>query len=613
MSLDRFNPCLYWEQGLKMQAAWPRPAKALSANGNTQVHPQASTPIIHALVLLLYGVVLTLPVISRGGIFGGDVLSHLIMARHFVDQLWAGDLYPRWLSGMNAGLGSPVFQFYGPVPYYVTALFRPLLNHDPEGWLQLGLAASLAVIASGFTAYAWLNRLAGERAALVGAVLYMSAPYHLAVDLYQRFAFAELWGFVWMPLVMLFARASIRGGMVAMAGLSLSYALLIMTHLPTTLLFSWVPVAYALWMAEPGDRFGSFMRVAGGMLVGIGLSAIYLLPAMTTQEYVRFDTLKSGVLYFANNFLFDGLYAYAVSETAGPIMLTTAGLAVLAMLIDGLGQNRVHARERLFWGAAGIVVVFMMLPISEPVWRSIPVLHAVQFPLRFNAVLVAACAALVTLAMRTVLHRERKFQATLLLCAALGLVIPSIVALGNNLVYARVMGPPSLNRLTEKLGAANATTKVLLDAAIISRYNSFLPRWSTADLFADTPEAVQAMKNLTAQPDKATLVEGKGSVLVKDWRPPHIELAVNAETALQVGLLQLYYPGWVARLDGVSTRLDVRPSSQDGLLEVKVPPGKHRVLIEREPLPAERAGQMVSGASLALLGALALWWRRQGA
>jgi hypothetical protein len=174
------------------------------------------------------------------------------------------------------------------------------------------------------------------------------------------------------------------------------------------------------------------------------------------------------------------------------------------------------------------------------------------------------------------------------------------------------MGPPSLNRLTEKLGAANATTKVLLDAAIISRYNSFLPRWSTADLFADTPEAVQAMKNLTAQPDKATLVEGKGSVLVKDWRPPHIELAVNAETALQVGLLQLYYPGWVARLDGVSTRLEVRPSSQDGLLEVKVPPGKHRVLIEREPLPAERAGQMISGVSLALLGALALGWRRQG-
>lgn len=31
------------------------------------------------------------------------------------------------------------------------------------------------------------------------------------------------------------------------------------------------------------------MRVAGGMLLGIGLSAVYLVPAMSTQQYVRFD------------------------------------------------------------------------------------------------------------------------------------------------------------------------------------------------------------------------------------------------------------------------------------------------------------------------------------
>ena len=258
------------------------------------------------LAILGYGLFLTLPAAWSGFVVTDDSLNHLIMSRHFADQLWAGDLYPRWLSDMNAGLGSPVFQFYGPVPYYFTALFRPLLSDDPEGWHQLGLAASLAVIASGFTAYAWLGRLAGRRAALIGAVLYMSAPYHLAVDLYQRFFFAELWGFVWMPLVMLFARGSLRGGAGALAGLSVSYALLIMTHLPTTLLFSWVPVAYVLWMAEPGDRLGPFVRVAGGMLLGMGLSAIFLLPAMTTQQYVLFGQMESGFYYFANQFLFYG-------------------------------------------------------------------------------------------------------------------------------------------------------------------------------------------------------------------------------------------------------------------------------------------------------------------
>ena len=124
-----------------------------------------------ALAILGYGVLLTLPVGWSGFVTTDDSLNHLIMSRHFADQLWAGDWYPRWLYGMNAGLGSPVFQFYGPVPYYITALFRPLVSDDPEGWHQLGLSASLAVIASGFTAYAWLGRLAGRRAALREAPL----------------------------------------------------------------------------------------------------------------------------------------------------------------------------------------------------------------------------------------------------------------------------------------------------------------------------------------------------------------------------------------------------------------------------------------------------------
>ena len=565
---------------------------------------------LHVVILLLYGMVLTFPAIWPGSVFGDDTLSHLIMSRHFVDQLWAGDLYPRWLPGMNAGMGSPVFQFYGPVPYYITALFRPLLSHDPEGWHQLGLAASLAVMASGFMAHAWLKRLAGERAALVGAVLYMSAPYHLAVDLYQRFAFAELWGFVWMPLVMLFARASMRGERGAMAGLSLSYALLIMTHLPTTLLFSWVPIAYVLWMAESGDRLGAFVRVAGGMLLGMGLSAIYLLPAMTTQEYVFIESL--GDFFYRHHFLFNDPYKSAIIETishrVGLIALTTAGLAVLAMLIGGLGQTRSHARERLFWGTAGTVIVFMMLPVSEPVWSFIPLLQAVQFPWRFNTVLLIACASLVTLALTALFHSERKFQAALLLSAAFGLLIPSVMALGNHLVLARDIGQPSLDNLIERFGTDHAELVMRLNATKSSRYDSFLPRWAPREQLEPSRFMAASQALFGAAPD---VTQGSAKIRVTRWQPSHIELAVKTDIDAPIKLHQYFYPGWVARLDNGSKRLEVRPSRPDGLLEVRVPPGMHRVRIEREALPEERAGQIISIASLVLLGAVLLGWPRR--
>ena len=568
------------------------------------------------LVILGYGVFLTLPAGWSGYVIGHDTLNHLVMSRHFVDQLWAGEWYPRWLPDMNAGLGSPVFQFYGPVPYYVTALFRPLLSQDPEGWHQLGLAASLAVIASGFTAYAWLKRLAGQRAALIGAVLYMSAPYHLAVDLYQRFAFAELWGFVWMPLVMLHARASLSGGKGAIVFLSLNYALLIMTHLPTTLLFSWMPLAYVLWMAEPGNRIKSFVRVAGGMLLGIGLSAIYLVPAMTTQQYVLFDIMHSGHYDFARHFLFtasgngDGAHGFlfALGIVVGAMMLVALGVWFLGRT----AWPEKESKETGFWIVVAVLAFFMMLVPSKPVWEWIAILQMAQFPWRFGTVLTFSMVALVVLWIDLLSNQKLSSHPASALILSMIIFYQAIPTLKDYLLIRHWTSVPSLSRLMEEISGTDANTRALLEAAKIGRYNSFLPRWSNKDLFTDTPEAVQAMTKLTAQPDKAYLVEGKGSVKVLHWQPPHIELVVNAETELQAGLLQLYYPGWVAQSNGSSTKLEARPSSPDGLLEIQVPPGIHRVRITREALTEERAGQGISSVSLALLAGFILWphrWR----
>lgn len=65
----------------------------------------------------------------------------------------------------------------------------------------------------------------------------MVAPYHLAIDLYTRGAVAELWGFVWLPFVMLFVAAQARRTKGTFLGIAITYALLMMTHLPTVVCF----------------------------------------------------------------------------------------------------------------------------------------------------------------------------------------------------------------------------------------------------------------------------------------------------------------------------------------------------------------------------------------
>src|SRR5262249_45493464 len=133
----------------------------------------------------------------------------------------------------------------------------------------------------------WLRSIVSRRAALFGALVYLLAPYHLAIDLYTRGALAEMWAFVWVPLVLLFIDRAAIGKRGAIAGLAVSYALLIFSHLPAPLIFPPVALLFAA-------RQHVFPRAALAMALGGGLAAIYLVPAMFEQDNVRLDTMTQG-------------------------------------------------------------------------------------------------------------------------------------------------------------------------------------------------------------------------------------------------------------------------------------------------------------------------------
>src|SRR5215472_10218924 len=232
----------------------------------------------HLLAIVGAGILFSLPVIIFGLPFlGDDAGFHAAWYRNFSKQLWAGDLYPRWLMEMNGGLGSPVFFFYPPAPYFLTSLLRPIFHNDPTGLHQLGVAASVASIGSGLTAYLWLKTLARKSGALLAAILYLAMPYHLAADLYVRAAFAEYWTFVWMPLILYFVHRLSDGHQYALVGMSVGWALLMMTHLPTTLTFSAIPFCYALVLAPKNQRLKLFGLTMAAAIAGVGLASIYLV------------------------------------------------------------------------------------------------------------------------------------------------------------------------------------------------------------------------------------------------------------------------------------------------------------------------------------------------
>lgn len=560
---------------------------------------------LHAALIAGAGLILAAPVLCLGfPQVTDDAQWHSVWYTHFADQLWAGDLYPRWLSGLNGGLGSPVFFFYPPAAYYLTSVCHILVPDDPNGWYQLGISSAVALIASGLTAYLWLGGIVSRKSAAVAAVLYMAAPYHLAVDLYTRGAFAEFWAFVWMPLMLYFAGRLVVGARFAVVGLAVSYALLLMTHLPTAVIFFLVPPAYVALTAEAGRRPRTLLKAAGAASLGVGLAAVYLLPALTTQENVMIARMRTGHFHFSNHFLFAGLKLWGgVTGKMSAMVVAVAGVACCAFALARLGV-RDRGREAAFWAAMVALSVFMTTPLSTLVWRALPPLQALQFPWRFNTLLTVATAALTALALPALRKaRDLKIAGVLAVCSVL------LAGWALATVWAALTAFPETNRTeAARISEQNRQLSVSRDA---TEYQPV--RTSTKTINQELDQLLQGAGG-GGRRHRVT-VEGDARVTVARWRPRFISLETDAPEGARLVVGQFYYPGWAARLDGGrggETRLDVQPSVPDGWLSLRVPGGRHTVSLRLEPTWQERAGQTLSVVAALVTALLFVYALRAG-
>jgi len=536
--------------------------------------------------IAIAGVILTLPTLYYGfPSYNHDGWVHALWYSNFASQLWAGELYPRWLLELNRGLGSPALFFYQPAPYYATSLFKPLFLDDPHGLRQLGVSASLAFIASGWFAYLWLCRIVPRSPALIASIVYLVMPYHLAIDLYLRGAFAEVWAFAWLPLILFFAHRLRSGERFSIVGLAVSYALLIVSHLPTALIFSPVPILYMIVQADRGNRIRAAAGAVAALALGVGLAAIYLLPALTMREYVSMQEMSKPEIYFENWFVMTSLLGRGLPAYLSWLVISMVCAAGCAYFAAGENSNDIVRRERAFWAAVAVGAVAMMTPLSKPVWKLLPILQNVQFPYRFNTILCVASAALIAFAMASAK------QTMSLRSAALRLVIALPVTLWV-LIY-----PLSVWREYKTHPVTRANQRELIENN--QDAPEYKPRWAERDAFYRLMFELGQAKQF----DKVSVIEGNADVRVERWAPRSIVLRVNGATGATLRVKQLYFPGWRARVEGGGD-LEARPATPAGLLDVVTPEGDQQVKIELTPGRAERWGQYVSAISLLIALAL---------
>ncbi len=621
------------------------------------------------------------PLLQPGYYWGGHDARHSVYFLHQFDTVFRdGVWYPRWIPDMAFGYGYPFFNVYGPLASYTGEIFLQL---GVDMVTAVKIVFGLSALLSGLAMYLFVRRLLGRPAALISALVYVYIPYHL-FDLYVRADLAESVAFVFVPLVLWgFYESVNRPRLPALLGGALAFAALMFTHSLSAFILTAMMGLYVVYMmvwqgfsdsarkrisesanqreseTQKGASYLSRIKqsswgaaILSGfpplfvLLLGIGLSAIYLFPAITEAGYVRTDQWFGGRFAFGDDFvdvfqLFSPQWGFGASipgpddDTGFQIGLAAIILFVLSFLIvPRLAEARVRRTFYFFQGIT-LWMAFLTVPLSFVVWQLLPLAQLVQFPWRllvtiapFISIVAGAILANTTTDDRP-LTTDRRPLTTEAKTVPVSVIILSCLILLSSYPYVRAEvrdpkpteGPVSVAALFRFQQSSDEMTG---QSAWVRR----IPNWSTLAEQVAAGSEITTKISYTSLPDDNSV-----GVYSMEMDSQHELVWVGTDKEGQsVTFMVPYYPGWqayiyedlgphdgnldkergpVTRIGPVGERPAIKTTYREGWMEIPIPPGSHFLEIRFEDTPVRIVGRWVSVASLLLAGALFLGTRRR--
>jgi hypothetical protein len=539
-------------------------------------------------VLVGAAAILAAPFLMFGALPGHSTIYNITWTSQFVAAVADGTAYPRWLPDSFAGLGSPAFFFYAPLPFYWTWLHAPL-GVTPEGTFRLlGVSMATMLLASGLTMRLWLGRHAGARAATTGAVAYMAMPYHL-FDLYQRASLGELAAYAVVPLVAIGVSRLARDGARGVVPLAVAAAALLLAHLPTSLGAAFLLAAQLLSEARraaPGPRAlaGRLAWAAAAGLLAAGLAAAYLLPALTLGQHTSLHIMRAE--------FYDPRVWLLTSPGGWPnvlvlVVIASVALAILAMA--GLAWRwAAPGTPARWWAAASGAIVLALSGVVPGLWEPWSPLAVVQFPWRLLLLAEFAVITAAVMAAGSVTITRAHFLPIWLVAL---LATPAITAItGATIVHLRYVATPAWD-------VSRLRTVALRPDAL-----EYMPNGTTSGYGEDggiDQAEFDAMLALLAPGTSAWAEPQAAAAVAVALRPGgELDITVHAVADARIVLRRFHFPTWRLETAAGAAGPLLEPHGPGRLESFRVPPGDHRLRLLWSPPPIVTLAEAVSLASI---------------
>ena len=530
--------------------------------------------------------------IVRGNSCGHDFDFHLLSWMEVARAWHTGLAYPHWVQDANYGAGEPRLMFYPPASWLLGGLLGAI-----SGWHAAPvLFVLLALLAAGASMYLLAREWASPAAATFAACFYVANPYAMFV-VYERSALGELLAGAWLPLMVLFAlrtRSSI-------APLGLSVAALWLTNSPAAVVGSYMLAVLALgmWIAE--GRPWPALRAAGGMALGLGLAAFYIVPAAFEQRWVQIDRAIIPGMRVEDSFLFartTNAFHDHVLWTASWIFIAELSVASIAAYLAW--RRQAGGRARIVFTSLLPVIVLLQLPVSDVIWKLTPHMKFLQFPWRWTLALSVLTCALAGMAAKKTGGR----------IAMLAGVLIATMAIGGSLLFFQpcddedaVAAQIAGFRLEQGTQGTDEYTPVGADNSSVQQHLPPVRLLRSAQ--DDTADSSQG-------DNPEWRAGGAGSIAAradtKRWNAEHWLVNVATPESGYAVLRLMDYPSWRVTVDGKPA--PGRPMRDDGLMAVPVMAGNHAIEVQWTATRDVITGRAVSTFALLALALVAMMERR---
>ncbi|HRN70184.1 MAG TPA: 6-pyruvoyl-tetrahydropterin synthase-related protein, partial [Candidatus Woesebacteria bacterium] len=497
----------------------------------------------------------------------------------------------------------PIFNFYAPLPYYVSAGLG-LLGLDAL-WATKA-AFIFATLLAGISMYVLVKEFFGKLPALTAAVVYVYFPYH-AINIYIRGNLNEVFAYAFFPLIFLgfYKLYYFRKGQIMQAAkwvgiMGMSIAWLVTSHnlsaYMVALIFTLLTLLGVVF-AQERVKFITLIGIAG--LLGIGLSAFYWIPVLFEMKYSDVLSQVGGGADFRDHFVCISQYWNSpwgfggsgpgcidgMSFKLGKTNILFSALSIV-LFIFLLSTKKIKEHTFLFFSILGVLVfsIFISTEYSAFLWEMIPRIDFLQFPWRFINFVATAMSILIGILIVGVDRIGGKIASGTI---AVGIIVVTLI------LNAKLFVPQSFY---------DRTSEYYTDQNFI--------RWETSKISDEymPPNFLVPQSESEVPREKIVISSGRAEIKNTLIKTGKIRAIIEAETQSTVLLAIAPFPAWEILRNGA----DVEYRNTNRGIQIQISEGESEIQATFVQTPVERLGNGITVITFISMIGFYSWSRKYG-